>query len=112
MREIFGARAAALLFVRRVETVELAQQRWPVERVWVVAAGGAGPGPGIAGADDRVGKRVELGARLLEGELHRAGALHAVGCDKRLGDRAADDEEAVIAQHHDVPVAEIREKPL
>jgi hypothetical protein len=34
---------------------------------------------------------VERGARLLEGELHRAGPLHTIGGDKGCGDARADD---------------------
>jgi hypothetical protein len=44
---------------------------------------------------------------LLKGELHRAGALHAVGRDEGFADAAPDDDQAVVAQYHDVLVAEI-----
>src|SRR5205807_1443530 len=67
-----------LLLVGRVDPVELAQQSRPfVLGRFITAAGGAI----IGGADDLVGDRVEGGARLLEGELHRAGPLHAIGGD-------------------------------
>src|SRR6202047_4934035 len=79
---------AGLLLVGRVDPVELAQQSRPFELGWfITAAGGAVRG----GADDLVGNRIKGGARLLEGELHRAGALHAIGGDKGRGSACADD---------------------
>ena len=77
-----------LLLVGRVDLVELAQQSRPFELGWFITAAG---GAIIGGADDLVGDRVEGGARLLEGELHRAGPLRAIGGDKRRGDACADD---------------------
>jgi hypothetical protein len=53
---------------------------------------------------------MECGARLLEGELHRASPLHAIRRDKRRGDAGPDDQQAVIAQDHDVAIAEIGEE--
>src|ERR1700730_6876173 len=85
----------------------------PASRIcWIVTACGACTRFGIARADGRLGERVELGARLLKGELHRAGTLHPVGRDKGFGDTAPDDEQAVIAQYHDVLVAEIGKEAL
>ena len=77
-----------LLLVRLVDPVELAQQSRPFELGWFITAAG---GAIIGGADDLVGDRMEGGARLLEGELHRAGPLHAIGGDKGRGDARADD---------------------
>ena len=77
-----------LLLVGRVDPVELAQQGRPFELGWFITAAG---GAIIGGADDLVGDRVERGARLLEGELHCAGPLHAVGGDKGRGNACADD---------------------
>ena len=45
----------------------------------------------IGGGDDLLGDRVERRARLLEGELHRAGPLHAIGGDKGRADARSDD---------------------
>jgi hypothetical protein len=81
-----------------------------LDGIIAAAAGGANPALVIGGADDRVGDWVELGARLLEGELHRTSPLHAVGCNKGRGDAGADDQQAVIAQHHNVAVTEIGEE--
>ena len=64
----------------------------------------------IGGADDLVADRVEFGARLLEGELHRARPLHAIGRDKGCGDACSDDQQAMIAQDHDVAITEIGEQ--
>jgi hypothetical protein len=77
-----------LLFVGRVDPVEFAQQSRPFELGWFITAA---RGAIIGGADDLVGNRVEGGPRLLEGELHRAGALHAIGGDKGGGNACADD---------------------
>src|SRR5260370_39285146 len=88
-----------LLLVGRVDPVELAQQSRPFELGrFITAAGGAI----IGGADDLVGDRVEGGARLLEGELHRAGPFHAIGGDKGRGDARANDQQTMIAQDQDV----------
>ena len=62
------------------------------------------------GADDLAADRMELRARLLEGELDRACPLHAVGRDKGRGDARPDDQQAVVAQDHDVAIAEIGEE--
>src|SRR6478672_4681023 len=96
-----------LLLVGRVDPVELAQQSRPFELGWFITAAG---GTVRGGADDLVGNRIKGGARLLEGELHRAGPFHAVGGDKGRGDAWADDEQTVIAQDQDVAVAQIRDE--
>src|SRR4029077_19751130 len=96
---------ARLFLVGWIDAVEFTQQCRPVEFVRIVAACGACTRFGIARADDRLGERVELGARLLKGQLHRAATLHRVGRDKGFGDSAPDDEQAVIAQYHNVLVA-------
>ena len=46
--------SADLLFVGRVDAVEFAQKRRPIEFVGIVAAGGAGIGASEAGADYRL----------------------------------------------------------
>ena len=79
---------AGLLLVGRVDPIELAQQSRPFELGWFTTAAGSAT---IGGGGDLVGDRVERGARLLEGELHRAGPLHAVGGDKGGRDAGADD---------------------
>ena len=53
---------AVLFFVGRIDAVEFAQQRRPIELVGVVASGGAGIGADVAGADHRLRQRVERGA--------------------------------------------------
>src|SRR3954469_11824267 len=60
--------------------------------------------------DNAVINRVELGSRLLKLELYGAGSFHAVGQDKGVTNRLAHDNQAVVPQHHNVPVAEIGEK--
>ena len=77
------------LKIEAVDAIELSQQGQPFEVGRTIAAGAAIAGAG--GADDRVVDRVELSARLLEGKLHRAGPLHAIGGDKSRGDARADD---------------------
>ena len=77
-----------LLLVGRVDPVELAQESRPFELGWFITAAG---GTITSGADDLVGDGVERGARLLEGQLHRAGPLHAIGGHKGRGDAGADD---------------------
>ena len=66
--------SSGLLLVGRIDPIELAQQSRPFELGWFIAAAG---GAIRGGDDDLVGDRVEGGPRLLEGELHRAGPLHA-----------------------------------
>ena len=83
-----GGIVRRLLLIGRVDPVELAQQSRPFELGWFVTAAG---GSATGGGDDFVGDRMESGARLLEGELHRAGPLHAIGGDKGRGDAWADD---------------------
>ena len=80
--------SSGLLLVGRVNPVELAQQGRPFELGWFITAAG---GAIMSGADDLVGDRVDGDARLLEGELHRAGPLHAIGGDKGRGNACADD---------------------
>src|ERR1700756_2283760 len=77
-----------LLLVGRVDPVELAQQSRPFELGWFTTVAG---GAIISGGGDLVGDRVETPARLLEGELYRAGPLHAIGSDKGCSDARADD---------------------
>jgi hypothetical protein len=79
---------SGLLLVRWVGAVELAQQGRPFDlgRFFTAADEAI-----MGGADDLVGDRVERGARLLEGQLHRAGPLHAISGDKCRGDAGADD---------------------
>src|ERR1700738_5614035 len=89
--------ARALLFGGRVDAVKLAQQGRPFELGRIIAASGEGySGIVIGGTDDLVGDRVELGSRLLEGELHRASPLHAIRRDKGGGDAGPDDQQAMI----------------
>ena len=83
-----GGIVLRLLLVGRVDPVELAQQSRPFELGWFITAA---DGAVMGGADDIVGDRVEGGARLLEGQLHRAGPLHAIGGHKGRGDAGADD---------------------
>ena len=47
---------------------------------------------------------------MLEGELHRAGPLHAIGGDKGRGDARADDQQTVVAQDQDVAMTKIGEE--
>ena len=83
-----GFRTSHLLLVGGVDSVEFPQQGRPFDFGWFsIAANGAIMG----GGDDLVGDQVESGARLLEGELHCAGPLHAVGGDKGRGNACADD---------------------
>ena len=42
--------------------------------------------------------------------MHRTGPLHAIGRHERFGNAGAHDQQAVIAQHHDVAIAEIRQQ--
>src|SRR5216683_3902208 len=99
-----------LLLVGRIDAVELTQEGRPFELGPITAsAGGANPSIVVGSADDLVADRVELRARLLEGELHRASPLHAIGRDKGRGDARPDDQQAVIAQDHDVAITEIGE---
>ena len=83
-----GGIVLRLLLVGRIDPVELAQQSRPFELGGFIAAA---DGTIMSGADDLIGDRVERGARLLEGELHRTGPLHAIGGDKGRGDACADD---------------------
>jgi hypothetical protein len=94
-----GGIVLRLLLVGRVDPVELAQQSRPFELGWFITAA---DGAVMGGADDLVGDRVEGGARLLEGQLHRAGPLHAIGGHKGRGDAGADDQQTVVAQDQDV----------
>jgi len=64
----------------------------------------------IGGTDDLIGDRVERGARLLEGELHRASPLHTIRGDKGRGETFADDQQTVVAQDQDVAMTEIGEE--
>ena len=74
--ENLGFRTSHLLLVGRVDSVEFAQQSRPfVLGRFITAAGGTI----TSGTDDLVADWVERGARLLEGQLHRAGPLHAIG---------------------------------
>src|ERR1700747_453785 len=94
-----------LLLVGRVDAVELAQESRPFELGRIIAsASEADPGIVTGGADDLVRDRVELCTRLLEGELHRASPLHAIRRDKRRRDAGPDDQQAVIAQDHNVAI--------
>ena len=83
-----GGIVLRLLLIGRVDPVELAQQSRPFELGWFTMAAS---GTIIGGRDDFVGDRVEPRARLLEGELYRAGPLHAIGSDKGCSDARADD---------------------
>ena len=47
---------------------------------------------------------------MLKLELYGAGSFHAVGQDKGHTDGLADDDKAMVSQHHDVAFAEIGEK--
>jgi hypothetical protein len=51
--------------------------------------------------------RHQLGARLLEGELHAAGPLGPIHPDEGLADRAPHRQQAVVAQEQHVVLAEI-----
>ena len=42
--------------------------------------------------------------------MHGAGSFHAVGQDKGVADRFADDNKAMVPQHYDVAFAEIGER--
>jgi hypothetical protein len=86
--------------------------RGPAIRIWPDHSRRRRAHPGIVkgGADDLVADRMELGARLLEGELHRACPLHAVGREEGRGDARPDDQQAVVAEDHDVAIAEIGEE--
>src|SRR5437868_8729687 len=87
-----------LFLVRSVNSIEFAQQSRPFELGWFITAAG---GAIVGGADDLVGDWVDGGARLLEGELHRAGPFHAIGGDKGRGDARGNDQQTVIAQNQD-----------
>src|SRR5438128_310163 len=101
----------ALLLVGWVDAVELAQQSRPFEPGRIIAAASeAKPGIVTGSADDLAADRVEVSTRLLEGELHRASPLHAIRRDKGRGDAGPDDQQAVIAQDHDMAITEIGEE--
>jgi hypothetical protein len=69
-------RTSHLLLIGGVDSVEFAQQGRPFDFGWFsIAANGAI----IGGGDGLVVDRVKRGTRLLEGELHRASPLHAIG---------------------------------
>src|SRR5438105_1849616 len=97
--ESLGFQHPFLLLVGRVDSVEFAQQSRPfVLGRFFTAAGGTI----TSGADDLVADWVERGARLLEGQLHRAGPFHAIGGDKGCSNARADDQQTVVAQDQDV----------
>src|SRR6185295_6979087 len=87
------ASAFWLLAIRRVDSVELAQQRRPLALAGEIVAA-----PHLLGGvlGDLGGRRHDLGAAAHGGDLHLAGALQAPVQAPGLGDRAAGDDQAVV----------------
>src|SRR5262249_57670725 len=100
----------ALVAIRRIDGVELAQQGRPVEDAELAAHARLVQVRGIL--DDLARRQRQLGVARERRDLQLAGALEAEDVVPGLRDAAADDEQAVVPEDHRLAAAEVAHQAL
>src|SRR5215467_5633847 len=109
-RTVLNAVMVPLLAVRRIDRVELPDQRRPLEDAELAAHARLVQVRGLL--DDLAGRQRQLGVAGERRDLELTGALEAEDIVPGLRDASADDEQPVVAQDHRLAIAEVAHQAL